>query len=560
LVGCVVLAGLGATAAPASAAPGDLTFQGCLSPDTNVLAGGTNACSQVTGVASAGGPESGLDGPQGMAVSPDGTSVYTLAFNDDAIARFSRNASTGVLTYQDCITGEFETGDDGGDANCDASPTDMAGGSDSGLDQPYGLVISPDGASVYVTTINDDSVVHFQRNLSTGALTYQSCFTGETATGNDGGNNSCTAIPSHAVAGNDSGLDKVRAIAIDPNGETVYASGPADDSIARFTRNAMTGALTYAGCLTAEGATGSTGTMACTNLPGITPVGDNSGFDNPQAITVSPNGASLYVASGNDASVTRFGRTAVTGVLTHQECLTRDSGVGLLGCTQLSGSTANGFDSGLDNLRAVVVSSNGASLYVIAGGDASIAHFGRDAGTGALSFQSCITGDLAAGPGGTNACTSQISTATANGDQSGWLMGGIPPALAINAAGTGVFFGTGNDRSVVQLDRNTTTGALTPRRCLTTETESVNSVCSAVTPTGSAGLNTAFNVIGGLALSPDGTSLYTAAISSDAVSRFAFEPAPPAATPPATPKKKCKKGKKLRKGKCVKKKKKKKKK
>ena len=419
---------------------------------------------------------------------------------------------------------------------------------------PYGIAISPNGASVYVTANDDDSVLRFDRNTGTGALTYQGCFTGETPTGDDGGNGSCSALPSDTANGDNSGLEKVRAIAIDPNGQTVYASGPADDSIARFTRDAITGGLTYQDCLTAEAATGTGGSMACADLPGISAFGSNSGFDNPQALTVSPNGARVYAASGNDASITRFDRTAGTGVLAHAGCVSRDMGASAIACTQITGGTANGFDSGMDNLRAVVVSPNGESLYTVAGGDSSIIHFSRDTGTGALAFQGCITGESTIGPGGTGKCATQVASATPTGSDSGWAIASSAPALAINAAGTGVYFGTTGDRSVVQLDRNTGTGALSFRRCLTSETESVNpAVCAAISPAASAGAGTALDPVNSLILSPDGSSLYTAAYLSDSIARFSFEPPP--ATQPATPapkkkKKKCKKKKKKKKGKA----------
>jgi 6-phosphogluconolactonase (cycloisomerase 2 family) len=496
-----------------------------------------------------------------VAISPDGTSLYALSNSDDAIARFSRNPSTGALTYQDCLTGETQSGPTGGGGSnaCSTLPNPQLSGTNSGFDEPYGIAISPNGASLYVTSNQDDSVYTFSRDLSTGVLTPQSCITGEIATGPTPGNNACVgAFPTRQTSGIDSGLDKVRAMAIDVNGESLYATSGADDSISRFTRDTGTGVLTYQDCLTAETSTGPTaggGNNSCAALPGITGAGDNSGFDNPQAVTLSPNGVSVYVAAANDASITRFGRTPVTGVLTHQECLSRDNGTNIAACTHLSGGTANGFDSGFDNLRAVVVSPNGDSLYTVGGFDASIVHFSRNTGSGALTFQGCLTRETESG--GPN-CT-PLAGATSGGSNSGWDFASNAPALAVKSDGTGVFFGTAGDRSVVQLDRNTTTGSLTFRRCLTGETES-GAGCTLISPAASGGVNTALFNVNGLAISADGGSLYTAASGSDSIARFAFEgPAvippvvvPPVAGTPTSAPKRCKKGQKLKKGKCVK--------
>jgi hypothetical protein len=527
----------------ADAAPGDLTYQGCLTGDTNFGPVGTSACPLIPG-ATATGTNSGLDELFGISASPDGTSVYALSHLDDAIARFNRDPSTGAITYQGCISGRTET------TACTQIASAKSGGANSGLDEPYGITISPNGASVYVAAQEDDSIATFSRDTSTGALTYQRCITGEQETGPAPGNGSCTtATGGVAPSGTNSGIDKVRNLAVDANGESLYSTSGQDDAIARFSRDPATGTLVYGGCFTAEAATGTTtGTSACTNLPGISVNGSGSGFDNPQAVTVSPSGASVYVGSGNDAAIDRFSRTAGTGLLAWQDCLTRDLSVGV-NCAQVADGTATGTDSGFDNIRGVAVSQDGTSLYAVAGGDSSIIQFSRDTGTGALGFQNCITGESQIGPGGTNGCGTQIASATPNGDQSGWAIAGNGQTLVINQAGSQVLFGTGGDDSVVQLDRNTSTGALSFRRCLTSETESTTG-CAAISPSASFGTGTALDSVFGLALSPDGGSVYTTSFFSDAVARFAIEPAPVTnSNPPVTSKKskKCKKHKKHKK-------------
>ena len=41
----------------------------------------------------------GLDGAYSVTASPDGKHLYSVDFEDDAVAVFSRNATTGILTF-----------------------------------------------------------------------------------------------------------------------------------------------------------------------------------------------------------------------------------------------------------------------------------------------------------------------------------------------------------------------------------------------------------------------------------------------------------------------------
>jgi DNA-binding beta-propeller fold protein YncE len=475
--------------------------------------------------------------------------VYALSHLDDAIARFSRDPASGAITYQNCISGNTAT------TVCTQIPSAKAGGASSGFDEPYGIAIRPDGRSVYVAAQEDDSIAIFSRNTSTGALTYEDCITGETATAPtaNGGNDSCGAVvPGVSAGGANSGIDKVRNLAIDPNGESLYATSGQDDSLYQFSLDSN-GAPMPVICLTAEtetGPTGGGGSDACDALPPTTAsFGTNTGFDNPQAVSVSPDGANVYVGSGNDASITTFTRSAGSGDLVRQGCATKE--MESTACAVLPGDEPGGTNTGFDNIRAVAVSPGGGSLYAISGGDAAIVSFSRDAASdGALDFQGCLSGDELTGPTGTVDCT-LIPSATAigsSGDASGWFVGSIPPALAIVPDGSQVYFGTGGDDSVVQLDRGTG-GSLTFRRCLTSETQSVPA-CGAISPATSFGTGTALDQVNGLAMSADGKSLYTTSWFSDDVASFAVEQPPVASNPPATAptpvkkKKKCKKKKK----------------
>jgi 6-phosphogluconolactonase (cycloisomerase 2 family) len=95
---------------------------------------------------------SGLDGANGVAVSPDNANLYVVSDNDNALATFGLNGTTGALTFQGALF-------DGG------------GGVD-GLNAARGIVVSADGKSIYVAAANDNGIGVFTRNPANGAPTY----------------------------------------------------------------------------------------------------------------------------------------------------------------------------------------------------------------------------------------------------------------------------------------------------------------------------------------------------------------------------------------------------
>ena len=147
---------------------------------------------------------SGLDGSTAVTVSADGNFVYAAGEDDDAIVVFERDSNTGMLTFVQKIE--------------DASATD-------GLNGINCIAISGDGNFVYTTGFWDKTVVLFERNATTGELTYVERY-------KDG------------VLGVD-GLNGANFVTISPDGQNVYVTGFWEHAVAVFNRNMTNGKLTF---------------------------------------------------------------------------------------------------------------------------------------------------------------------------------------------------------------------------------------------------------------------------------------------------------------------------
>ena len=86
----------------------------------------------------------GIGGASAVVVSPDGKFVYVTGAADKDVAIFTRNTTTGDLTWQQAVSA-------------------------SGHDVFQAMTLSPSGDKLYVA--GADGVESFQRNASTGALT-----------------------------------------------------------------------------------------------------------------------------------------------------------------------------------------------------------------------------------------------------------------------------------------------------------------------------------------------------------------------------------------------------
>jgi DNA-binding beta-propeller fold protein YncE len=190
-------------------------------PDGTLL---STSCFQNTGGSDcdgSGGDTPALDGAADVAVSPDGTSVYVVSNESNAIVMFTRGID-GSLTSQGCIQ-DTSSGD----------LCELSGGETPGLLSPSGIAISPDGQNVYVSSFVSDGVVWFSREED-GTLTPQGCI-------QNTGRTECAGL-----GGTTAGLDGAYDIAISDDGENVYVVGNQSDAVVVFNR-APDGTLTAFG-------------------------------------------------------------------------------------------------------------------------------------------------------------------------------------------------------------------------------------------------------------------------------------------------------------------------
>ena len=282
----------------------------------------------------------GLDGALAVTVSPDGKNVYVASIGTSAVAVFDRDPTTGVLTQKignaACIA---ETGGTCADGNA--------------LSQADAVVVSPDGANVYVGAQSSGAVAIFDRNPTTGALTQKSGTAG--CISNSGTSGTC-------ATGHD--LLQVLAVEVSPDGENVYVASFQSNAITIFDRDPDTGALTQKSGT--EGCIASAATAGCAGGPGLS---------GASSVAVSSDGRSVYASALTAGAVAIFDRDSDTGVLTQK--------TGTSACVSVFGG-ACAAGPGLQGARWVTVSPDGANVYVAASQSDAVAVLDRNTSSGAL--------------------------------------------------------------------------------------------------------------------------------------------------------------------------------
>jgi DNA-binding beta-propeller fold protein YncE len=334
---------------------------------------------------------------------------------------------------------------------------------DPGLGSSYGVVVSPDGANVYATSQANDSVTSFSRQPFTGALTPIGSLTGRA-------------------------LNGPRAIGISRDGRNVYVTSDGSNAVASLTRN-PNGTLTQIA-----------GTAGCVSDDGNSNDGPNTCRDGNDTVLsataempldVSPDGANVYVGGNN--GLLGFSR-GVDGSLTEAQCL---GGPGPpAGCTAAVG---------LDDPTGVAVAPDGRHLYATSATLNSIAYFSR-------------SGGVLGAPGG---CLSEGGSACPGANTLHGMRG--PAGLALSPDGSSLYVapgaGAGASRALAAFAIDAAGGGpvqLAGTAACIAETPG--------TPSGTAGCDDGKALTGslGVVVAPDGSDVYSAAISpTDGLASFA---------------------------------------
>lgn len=334
--------------------------------------------------------------PTSVDVSPDGRSVYVASIVGSSIAVFSRNTKTGRLTQlsglQGCVSADPGT--------C------ATGRAMKGADV---VAVSPDGRSVYAGAFESDALVAFTRNRSTGAITQQAgakgCFTQAATSG-------CTT---------GRGLNGAEGLTISPDGKSVYIGAAVGNAVAVFSRNRETGAVSQPA-----------GTKGCSAFNAGEGCANGDGLIGADSMEVSSDNKNLYVASGVGSSVAAFKRNPKTGNLTQLG--------GVAGCYVDRARSLGRCNSGveLDGPEGIAVSPDGRTVYVGSYFSGSVTVFDRTAFTGTITQRAGAHGCFV------NVATSGCTTATALGNAN---------ALAISPDGRGVYVGAYGSNAIAIFDR-----------------------------------------------------------------------------------------------------------
>ena len=294
---------------------------------------------------------SGLDGPNSVAVSPDGRSVYATSRASNSIGVFRRNRSTGALSQlpasAGCISGL-------------PIPVCAVG---RALVGPDVVIVSPDGENVYVGSFFGNAVAVFDRDRSSGALTQPGDSTG------------CIA---EAIGGCAPGiaLGAPEGMAISRNGTSVYVATALSSAIVVLARDPSTGTLTQA--------TDGSGCIVDSPLAGCATGVQLSGAN---AVTVSPGDGDVYVTSLLSDSVASFTRSTSSGGLTQKS--------GTSGCLVWLRAVGCSFGRALSAPEGLAISADGTNVYAAAFVTGAIAVLDRGRKSGAVTQKPGRAGCLA---------------------------------------------------------------------------------------------------------------------------------------------------------------------
>lgn len=337
-----------------------------------------------------------ISSPSDVAVSPDGTQLYAASLLGNSIEVMARDAVTGnvsvietksnesgliyprrvlvssdgqfiyVITHGSLHTSApepdsllvFKRGSDGKLSFVEAHQN--GSGVITAMSLPSDMVLSRNGDQLYVRAAGSNSLLVFNRDITTGALSLFQTLT-------DGVEGAY-------------GLGGEGQLAVSADGH-VYTTSVSGNSVSMFARNV--------GLFTNQFVWVGTYSNATTGV---------SGLNGALGAAISPDDKHLYVTGGGDDAITVFTRDAVTGELTFKSAYNQ-------GDVNLTGNKARSFD-GLIGSTSVQVSPDGQRVYVtgLEQGNpdsvSTLAVMRRDPTDGSLSFMEAHRSTSAAGLGG----------------------------------------------------------------------------------------------------------------------------------------------------------------
>lgn len=347
-------------------------------------AAGVDLLEQVQVLRDGSGGVNGLDGPAHIAVSADGKHVYSTGIFDNGVAAFSRDAATGVLTFVeaeiDGVSGAsglqrafgiaiapdgnhvyvggqqgtlavFSRNSSTGHLTYESSYFDNFGGVD-GIGGANSVAVSPDNKHVYVGGGADNAIAVFSRNIASGLLTF---------------------VESQDDDLGDNGVRGIFWVTVSADGKNVYGAGSFDDAIGVFSRNESTGRLTPIQQLRGEGLDGVSSVKVSADLRHVYTAATEddavgvfrrnlsdgqltlvevesdrfNGIDGilgAFSVDVSPDGAHVYAATVDDSAVVAFARNSDSGEIEFLQVLRdgRNGNDGLLGaCSVITAPGSN---------------------------------------------------------------------------------------------------------------------------------------------------------------------------------------------------------------------------
>jgi hypothetical protein len=387
---------------------------GCVTPTA------TAGCDTAVGV---------MDATQ-VIISSDGKNAYVTGSTQpltgitepDAVAVFSRNSTTGVLTQLGLPAGCIADSPDSDAALCRPA---------TALYEPLDLVESPDGGFVYAAVseaidsnklANEEfgAVSVFTRDPKDGSLTQLDC------NGEQGPQPPAPAPNGTGCASNGFALDDAYRLDISHDGKSVYVAAQGSFSpsptgtVVVFSRNTTTGKLEQVQCLSGDGGDGKGNAGVCDTVPSLV---------EPSDVLVSRDGGTVYVASSDDSGPVIFSRDPANSKLVQLP--------GSDGCIRDDGLAPCAAGRATWGANAVLLSPACDNVYFGGHGqsasDSSITSFSRTPGCAPTASSAALP-----------PCTSSGDTSLSVTDAAGWSgaktvhykIDGGPEQLA--TTGTGV--------------------------------------------------------------------------------------------------------------------------